>query len=226
MSSRGAAPPTIVHRPDRVLHRFRDLRPRCIVHRRRIFRQHFTGANDVIRRPIIRLAALLIAGISAAPLSLSAQRTTQPPPTASPYAADMSLAAAERDMKEVAGAASLRAHTGEYGPHLRDPSLSPEERRGWADVVGVLDLRIADEKGTYLVLPTVTVTHRYVLDDCTAPVEALFIGPAHTDGDIAVWTPKQRVVATGDMVVAPIPYGGSSPVEWPATLMMRDSSTA
>jgi glyoxylase-like metal-dependent hydrolase (beta-lactamase superfamily II) len=114
--------------------------------------------------------------------------------------------------------AALAKYADEYGPHIRDPSLSEEERRGWADVVGVLRLRMADERGTYLVVPTTTFTDRYLIDDPVAPVEALALGGAHTDGDIVVWTPKQRVAAAGDMIVAPIPYGGSRVVEWPATL--------
>lgn len=115
-------------------------------------------------------------------------------------------------------AQALRQYANEYGPYLHDPSLSEAERRGWANVVGVLDLRIADERGSYLVVPGVVFTHRYVIDDPDAPVEALAIGPSHTDGDIVAWTPKQRVVGAGDMVVAPIPYGGTNVLAWPQSL--------
>jgi glyoxylase-like metal-dependent hydrolase (beta-lactamase superfamily II) len=115
-------------------------------------------------------------------------------------------------------AAVLRRYAEEYGPRLRDPALSPEERAGWAEVVGVLNLRIADERGTYLVPPNVTFRDDYRIDDRMAPVRAISVGPAHTDGDVIVWMPRQRIVAAGDIVVAPIPYGGDHIVEWPATL--------
>ena len=115
-------------------------------------------------------------------------------------------------------AAALAQYAVQYGPQLRDQTLSAEEHRGWAEVVGVLKLRIADEQGSYLVLPTVTFTDRYQIDDPVAPVEAIFLGPAHTDGDIVAWAPKQRVVAAGDMMVAPIPYGGTNVLDWPTTL--------
>lgn len=115
-------------------------------------------------------------------------------------------------------AAVLRQYADQSGGSIRDPKLSDEEHRGWADVIGVLDLRIHDERGTYLVLPTVTFTDEYLLEDPVAPVEARFIGPAHTDGDVVAWAPRQRVVAAGDMVVAPIPFGGSHVLQWPATL--------
>jgi len=120
--------------------------------------------------------------------------------------------------RDSARAKALRQYATEYEPHLHDASLSPEERRGWADVVGVLNQRIADERGTYLVLPTIVFKDRYRLDDALAPVEAISIGPAHTDGDVAVFMPRQRTVAAGDIIVSPIPYGGSHVVEWPATL--------
>lgn len=32
--------------------------------------------------------------------------------------------------------------------------------------------------------------------------------PGHTLGDTVVWLPKERIVATGDLVIAPVPYGG------------------
>ncbi|MDB5692941.1 MAG: beta-lactamase [Alphaproteobacteria bacterium] len=112
----------------------------------------------------------------------------------------------------------LRGYATELEPKIHDPALSEEERRGWADLVGVLALRIADEKGSYLVPPKVTFSDRFSIPDRTAPVEARFIGPGHTDGDVIVWMPKQRVVAAGDMAVAPIPYGSTNVVQWPETL--------
>jgi hypothetical protein len=67
---------------------------------------------------------------------------------------------------------------------LTDPKLSDEERPGWADVVGVLQLRIADEKGTSLVIPNTVFKDSHLLDDPDAPVEAISIGSSHTHGDV------------------------------------------
>jgi glyoxylase-like metal-dependent hydrolase (beta-lactamase superfamily II) len=53
------------------------------------------------------------------------------------------------------------------------------------------------------------------IPDADAPVEVMFLGRANTDGDAVVWTPKQKVLITGDIVVAPIPYGTESyPADW------------
>lgn len=67
--------------------------------------------------------------------------------------------------------------------------------------------------------PRETFTDRLVIEDRTAPVEVLFLGRANTDGDAVVWTPRQRILITGDIVVAPIPFGfGSYPGTWIETL--------
>lgn len=119
---------------------------------------------------------------------------------------------------DAARAATLRGYADQTWPQMNDTTLSAEERRGWKEIVGVLNLRTADERGTYLVLPSVTFDDRYVIDDADAPVEARFVGAAHTDGDAIVWMPRQRVVAAGDLVVAHIPFGADSVLQWPATL--------
>jgi glyoxylase-like metal-dependent hydrolase (beta-lactamase superfamily II) len=47
------------------------------------------------------------------------------------------------------------------------------------------------------------------------PVELRYFGRGNTDGDAVVWMPEQRVVASGDLVVHPTPYGfGSYPADW------------
>ncbi|HEY4304892.1 MAG TPA: MBL fold metallo-hydrolase [Gemmatimonadaceae bacterium] len=120
--------------------------------------------------------------------------------------------------RDSARAVAMRQYAIELAPNLTDPKLSSEEHRGWMDLLGVLNLRITDERGTYLVRPTVTFTDDYKVEDAVTPVEAISVGPAHTDGDVAVWMPNQQVVAIGDIAVGPIPYPGGHVVEWPATL--------
>ena len=47
----------------------------------------------------------------------------------------------------------------------------------------------------------------------------LFLGAGNTAGDTVVYVPDARVVAAGDLLVAPTPYGyGCHPSEWIATL--------
>ena len=45
------------------------------------------------------------------------------------------------------------------------------------------------------------------------------IGPGNTPGDLVVWVEEDRLVASGDMIVAPVPYAIGSDLEpWIATL--------
>ncbi|HEX4738717.1 MAG TPA: MBL fold metallo-hydrolase [Allosphingosinicella sp.] len=76
-------------------------------------------------------------------------------------------------------------------------------------------------EGLYVAAPTETFTDRLVLADPVRPVELIHPGRANTDGDLAAWLPRQKVLATGDMVVAPIPYGfGSYPADWLRSLQV------
>ncbi|MCR5878184.1 hypothetical protein [Phenylobacterium sp. J367] len=50
-------------------------------------------------------------------------------------------------------------------------------------------------------------------------MELRFLGRGNTDGDAIAWLPKQRIVASGDLVVAPVPYAAHTyPGEWIVTL--------
>lgn len=80
------------------------------------------------------------------------------------------------------------------------------ERAGWARELATLDQRLADIPGTYTILPRRTFKHRLDLADRTTPVQLLFLGRANTPGDTLAWLPRQHILVTGDIVVAPIPY--------------------
>jgi len=50
-------------------------------------------------------------------------------------------------------------------------------------------------------------------------VRIMFLGRGNTAGDAVVYVPDAKVVATGDLVVAPAPYAtGSFMFEWPETM--------
>lgn len=75
--------------------------------------------------------------------------------------------------------------------------------------------RWGDLAGTHYVLPDRTFTERLLLDDPERPVELMYLGRANTDGDAVAWLPRERIVVTGDIVVAPTPYGFYSyPGDW------------
>jgi len=63
--------------------------------------------------------------------------------------------------------------------------------------------------------PTRVIDETSIVDLGGVKATLLFMGPANTAGDIALYLPKRKFLATGDIVVAPTPYGfGSYPRAW------------
>ena len=64
-----------------------------------------------------------------------------------------------------------------------------------------------------------TFDHRLVIHRGGREIHLLFLGRAHTAGDVVAYIPSERVVATGDLMHGLLPYMGDGfPDEWPATL--------
>jgi len=53
--------------------------------------------------------------------------------------------------------------------------------------------------GTRLAMPTISFTDKYVINLGNLVIEALYLGPAHSPGDISVWIPSKKIVIAGDM---------------------------
>ena len=108
---------------------------------------------------------------------------------------------------------------GEYSAQMAGKAETDAGRQGWAGAERLFHQYVIDMDGALTRTTAEGFTDRLVLDDPRSPVEVRFLGRANTDGDAVVWLPKQRVVVTGDVVVAPIPYGfGSYPGEWTGVL--------
>ena len=54
-------------------------------------------------------------------------------------------------------------------------------------------------EGTEVVLPDITFEDEYVIELGGMRIEALYLGPGHSPGDIQVWLPQQKLVISGDM---------------------------
>ncbi|MCT4654974.1 MAG: MBL fold metallo-hydrolase [Cohaesibacter sp.] len=54
-------------------------------------------------------------------------------------------------------------------------------------------------EGTTLVGPTETFEEDYIVEMGDFTIEARYLGPAHSPGDIVVWLPKQSLVISGDV---------------------------
>lgn len=54
-------------------------------------------------------------------------------------------------------------------------------------------------EGTFLAGPTETFEDDYIIEMGDFRIEVLYLGPAHSPGDISVWLPDQSLVIAGDM---------------------------
>ena len=67
--------------------------------------------------------------------------------------------------------------------------------------------------------PTVTLDRRMTLYRGGREIQLLYFGRGHTDTDVVVYLPKERIVCTGDLMESVISYMGDAYAEeWPATL--------
>ncbi len=102
---------------------------------------------------------------------------------------------------------------------LDDPDTAPDRRERVKKAITQYQAFPKAFAGTYIVPPTETFERRLVLGDPLRPVELLHLGRANTDGDLVAWLPNEKVVASGDIVVAPTPFGFFSfPGDWIETL--------
>lgn len=100
-----------------------------------------------------------------------------------------------------------------------DPALPAAVRAGYASSLDELAVYQQDIKGVFLPAKIDAFENERVLDDPVRPVHLRFLGRGNTDGDLVGWLPKQRIVATGDLAVAPIPFGFNCyPASWQSDL--------
>jgi glyoxylase-like metal-dependent hydrolase (beta-lactamase superfamily II) len=67
--------------------------------------------------------------------------------------------------------------------------------------------------------PTTTLSKRMTLFRGGREIQLLFFGRGHTGGDVVVYLPAEKVVATGDLMTAGLSYPGDAYLaEWAATL--------
>ena len=67
--------------------------------------------------------------------------------------------------------------------------------------------------------PNVTLDRKMTLFRGGREIQMLYLGRGHTDTDVVVFLPKEKIVCTGDLMESVISYMGDAyPDEWPPTL--------
>jgi glyoxylase-like metal-dependent hydrolase (beta-lactamase superfamily II) len=78
---------------------------------------------------------------------------------------------------------------------------------------------LAELKSMQVTLPSLTFDHSLILHRPSKTVEILWLGNAHTNGDVFVYLPREKVLITGDALHGWTPYMGDSyPFDWIQTL--------
>jgi glyoxylase-like metal-dependent hydrolase (beta-lactamase superfamily II) len=101
----------------------------------------------------------------------------------------------------------------------REASRDEAVRAELATHIEGLEAYLKEMQPARVTLPTLTFDRRMVIHRGGREVHLLFLGRAHTAGDVVAYIPSERVVATGDLMHGLLPYMGDGfPDEWPATL--------
>jgi glyoxylase-like metal-dependent hydrolase (beta-lactamase superfamily II) len=91
-----------------------------------------------------------------------------------------------------------------------------------ATIQNLLDIQRNHLDGTRAVTPTpptITLTQTMTLHRGSREIRLLFLGRAHTAGDVIVHLPKERIIATGDLLVEATSYMGDAFfTEWIQTI--------
>lgn len=122
---------------------------------------------------------------------------------------------------------NIMGAVGYFQAEAGNSALSAAERQGFADAVAEITDYAREMTITRSQAPTEDFADTLLLDDRERPVELRFLGRANTDGDATAWLPRQNLIVTGDIIVAPVPFAfGSYPGEWLAALRaLRDTDS-
>lgn len=119
-----------------------------------------------------------------------------------------------------AGFVALLKKQIEKKENLAGQKITDEEISGYSSDIKLVESYLAESKNFQIILPTVLVEHKLELNDGKRKIEILFLGRAHTGADLVVYLPEEKIAASGDLTVFPIPLIGSTsyPLEYGATL--------
>jgi glyoxylase-like metal-dependent hydrolase (beta-lactamase superfamily II) len=107
----------------------------------------------------------------------------------------------------------------ETGVDLDGNEHNELDRDGYRDIIANRDLIDAEFMRAKVTPPNVVFSDKYVIKSGSRNIELLFLGHGNTAGDIVMWLPDEKIVATGDVVVMPSPYAFNVPPRpWAQTL--------
>jgi glyoxylase-like metal-dependent hydrolase (beta-lactamase superfamily II) len=89
--------------------------------------------------------------------------------------------------------------------------VSDSMRENLQTILDDADLIAAEYHRVQVTPPTITFGDRLTIHSGSRLIELRHLGHGNTAGDIVLWLPNEAIVATGDLVVLPTPYGFNVP---------------
>jgi cyclase len=138
---------------------------------------------------------------------------------------DFIASAATRDLMQKLSVARMKASVG-LAPHQIEVlseraahSTSAAEKAFCADQIRQLKAYQVELANYTPELPTITFDKNYLLRDAAYDLHLEFHGHAHTAGDVVVYCPQERAIATGDVIHGFLPFiADGFPRIWPGTI--------
>jgi cyclase len=98
-------------------------------------------------------------------------------------------------------------------------ATSDADKQRYTGLIAQLKSYQTEMQSYTLELPTITFAKSHVIKDTAGDLHIEFHGRAHTAGDVVVFSPQKRVVASGDVIIGILPtIGDGYPRPWPATI--------
>jgi len=96
---------------------------------------------------------------------------------------------------------------------------SPREKESYQEQIRQAEAYLAEMKSFTPELPDITFAKSHEIKDRAFDLHIEFHGRAHTAGDVAVFCPQRRAVASGDAIIGWLPnIADGYPREWPRTI--------
>jgi glyoxylase-like metal-dependent hydrolase (beta-lactamase superfamily II) len=139
--------------------------------------------------------------------------------------ADIVSSAATRQLISELGAQRLKESVEQASKSLDDyqrqlsGARTAKDIAHWERMISESRAYITEMRNYAPELPNITFNQHLTLHDKAHELHLLWRGRGHTAGDVVVFCPEQRVIATGDLLHGFLPFlADGYPREWPRTL--------
>ena len=100
-----------------------------------------------------------------------------------------------------------------------DKPLTEEKRSETKERLAEAEALFAQAKNFIYQPPTLLVDRELTIDLGNRTVKIMHLGRGNTGGDVVAYLPQEKILASGDLIVSPVPYAFDGyPSEWVKTL--------